>query len=84
MRTELHDLLKGYEQFLPFDRGEIALIEPLRALRMIHYSAWLARRWHDPAFPQAFPWFAEPRYWEQHYRSLEDQLAAVTGPPLEL
>jgi len=84
MRTELHDLLKGYEQFLPFDRGEIALIEPLRALRMIHYSAWLARRWHDPAFPQAFPWFAEPRYWEQHYRSLEDQLTAVTGPPLEL
>jgi len=84
MRTELHDLLKGYEQFLPFDRGEIALIEPLRALRMIHYSAWLARRWHDPAFPQAFPWFAEPRYWEDHYRALYDQLAAVTGPPLEL
>jgi len=84
MRTELQDLLKGYEQFLPFDRGEIALIEPLRALRMIHYSAWLARRWHDPAFPQAFPWFAEPRYWEEHYRALQDQLAAVTGPPLEL
>jgi Ser/Thr protein kinase RdoA (MazF antagonist) len=84
MRTELQDLLKGYEQFLPFDRREIALIEPLRALRMIHYSAWLARRWHDPAFPRAFPWFAEPRYWEQHYRSLEDQLAAVLEPPLEL
>ncbi|MEP6883775.1 MAG: serine/threonine protein kinase [Gammaproteobacteria bacterium] len=84
MRTELHDLLKGYEQFQPFDRSEIALIEPLRALRMIHYSAWLARRWHDPAFPQAFPWFAEPRYWEEHYRSLEEQLAAVTGPLLEL
>jgi Ser/Thr protein kinase RdoA (MazF antagonist) len=84
MRTELHDLLQGYEQFLPFDRSEIALIEPLRALRMIHYSAWLARRWHDPAFPQAFPWFAEPRYWEQHYRALDDQLAAVVGPPLEL
>ena len=77
MRTELHDLLTGYEQFLPFDRGEIALIEPLRALRMIHYSAWLARRWHDPAFPRAFPWFAEPRYWEQHYRALDEQLAAV-------
>ena len=58
MRTELRDLLTGYEQFLPFDRREIALMEPLRALRMIHYSAWLARRWHDPAFPQAFPWFA--------------------------
>lgn len=84
MRTEMHDLLKGYEQFLAFDRREIALIEPLRALRMIHYSAWLARRWHDPAFPQAFPWFAEPRYWEQHYRSLEDQLRAVLEPALEL
>jgi Ser/Thr protein kinase RdoA (MazF antagonist) len=84
MRTGLTDLLRGYEQFLPFDRREIALIEPLRALRMIHYSAWLARRWHDPAFPQAFPWFAEPRYWEQHHRSLQDQLAAVLEPPLEL
>jgi Ser/Thr protein kinase RdoA (MazF antagonist) len=84
MRTGLRDLLEGYEQFLPFDRGEIALIEPLRALRMIHYSAWLARRWHDPAFPQAFPWFAEPRYWEQHYRALEEQLTAVMNPPLEL
>jgi Ser/Thr protein kinase RdoA (MazF antagonist) len=84
MRTVLLDLLTGYEQFLPFDRSEIVLIEPLRALRMIHYSAWLARRWHDPAFPQAFPWFAEPRYWEEHYRALEDQLAAVVGPPLEL
>ena len=84
MRTGLRDLLKGYEQFLPFDRSEIALIEPLRALRMIHYSAWLARRWHDPAFPRAFPWFAEPRYWEEHYRALDDQLAAVIGPPLEL
>jgi Ser/Thr protein kinase RdoA (MazF antagonist) len=84
MRTDLTDLLKGYEQFLPFDRGELALIEPLRALRMIHYSAWLARRWDDPAFPKAFPWFAEPRYWEEHYRALEDQLAAVMGPRLEL
>jgi Ser/Thr protein kinase RdoA (MazF antagonist) len=84
MRTELTDLLKGYEQFLPFDRGEMALIEPLRALRMIHYSAWLARRWDDPAFPRAFPWFAEPRYWEEHYRALEDQLVAVLGPRLEL
>ncbi len=84
MRGELTDLLKGYEQFAVFDRSEIALIEPLRALRMIHYCAWLARRWHDPAFPKAFPWFAEPRYWEQHQRALQDQLAAVTAPPLEL
>jgi Ser/Thr protein kinase RdoA (MazF antagonist) len=84
MRTELNDLLKGYEQFSAFDRRELALIEPLRALRMIHYAAWLARRWYDPAFPRAFPWFAEPRYWEAHYRALEDQLEAVLGPPLEL
>jgi len=84
MRTELTDLLAGYQQFCSFDNREIALIEPLRALRMIHYSAWLARRWDDPAFPQAFPWFAEPRYWEQHYRALEEQLAAVVEPALEL
>lgn len=84
MRTGLRDILQGYEQFLPFDRREIALIEPLRALRMIHYSAWLARRWHDPAFPMAFPWFAEPRYWEEHLRALEEQLAEVVGDPLEL
>jgi Ser/Thr protein kinase RdoA (MazF antagonist) len=84
MRTELTDLLTGYEQFCSFDRSEITLIEPLRALRMIHYSAWLARRWDDPAFPLAFPWFAEARYWEQHYRSLTEQLTAVQGPPLEL
>jgi Ser/Thr protein kinase RdoA (MazF antagonist) len=84
MRVQLRDVLTGYEQFLPFDRTEIALIEPLRALRMIHYSAWLARRWHDPAFPQAFPWFASPRYWEEHHRALEEQLEAVTESPLEL
>jgi Ser/Thr protein kinase RdoA (MazF antagonist) len=84
MRADLTDLLTGYEQFLPFDRREIKLIEPLRALRMIHYSAWLARRWDDPAFPKAFPWFAEPRYWEEHYRALDEQLEAVRGEPLEL
>jgi Ser/Thr protein kinase RdoA (MazF antagonist) len=83
-RIEMRDLIAGYEQFLPFDRAELALIEPLRTLRMIHYAAWLARRWHDPAFPQAFPWFATPRYWEDHYRALDEQLAALDAPPLEL
>jgi Ser/Thr protein kinase RdoA (MazF antagonist) len=83
-RIELIDLLKGYEQFLRFDRRELRLIEPLRALRMIHYAAWLARRWEDPAFPKAFPWFSEPRYWEEHYRALEEQLASVLEPPLAL
>jgi Ser/Thr protein kinase RdoA (MazF antagonist) len=84
MRAQIGDFLEGYEQFLRFDRRELALIEPLRALRMIHYTAWLARRWEDPAFPKAFPWFAEPRYWEEHYRALDEQLAAVLEPPLEL
>jgi Ser/Thr protein kinase RdoA (MazF antagonist) len=84
MRTQMTDILQGYEQFQPFDRSELSLIEPLRALRMIHYSAWLARRWDDPAFPRAFPWFAEPRYWEEHYRALQEQLTAVQGPSLTL
>lgn len=84
MRTDLRDIIAGYEQFQPFDRAELALIESLRALRMMNYAAWLARRWHDPAFPQAFPWFALPRYWEEHQRSLEEQLAVLDAPPLEL
>ena len=84
MRSVMRDLVTGYEQFTPFDRSELALIAPLRALRMIHYSAWLARRWDDPAFPKAFPWFAEPRYWEEHYRALTEQLDAVQGPVLAL
>ena len=77
MRSQLADLLEGYDQFATFDRTEIALIEPLRALRMVHYAAWLARRWHDPAFPRAFPWFGEPRYWENHVAELEEQGMAM-------
>ena len=84
MRAQLADILKGYEQFAPFDRRELAWIEPLRSLRMIHYAAWLARRWEDPAFPQAFPWFSGPRYWEEHHRVLCEQLEALRGAPLEL
>ena len=77
MRAQLSDLLEGYDQFASFDRAEIALIEPLRALRMVHYAAWLARRWHDPAFPRAFPWFGEARYWERHVAELEEQGMAM-------
>jgi len=77
MRAQLADLLEGYDQFASFDRTEIALIEPLRALRMVHYAAWLARRWHDPAFPRAFPWFGEARYWERHVAELEEQGMAM-------
>lgn len=77
MRAQLSDILEGYSQFADFDPSEAALIEPLRALRMVHYAAWLARRWHDPAFPRAFPWFGEARYWERHAAELEEQLQAI-------
>jgi Ser/Thr protein kinase RdoA (MazF antagonist) len=61
---QLQALLEGYETFADFDWRELTLIEPLRTLRIIHHSDWLARRWHDPAFPAAFPWFGEPTYWQ--------------------
>ncbi len=78
MRVQLADILEGYSQFANFDPIEASLIESLRALRMIHYTAWLARRWHDPAFPKAFPWFGEARYWERHVAELEEQLTAIS------
>jgi Ser/Thr protein kinase RdoA (MazF antagonist) len=77
MRAQLDDFLEGYQQFADFDYREVALIEPLRALRMVHYAAWLARRWDDPAFPRAFPWFADATYWERHAAELEEQYWAV-------
>ena len=84
MAEQLSQLLEGYSQFADFDYRELALVESLRTLRMIHYSAWLARRWGDPAFPAAFPWFIEPRYWENQVLSLREQLAAIAEGPLEL
>jgi len=84
VRRQMTDILEGYEQFMEFDRVELGLIEALRALRMIHYAAWLARRWHDPAFPKAFPWFGAPRYWDDHVRQLTEQLEALDEPPLRL
>ncbi|MFY4731137.1 stress response kinase A, partial [Nitrospira sp. BLG_2] len=73
------EILEGYSKFSEFDPIEATLIEALRALRMVHYAAWLARRWHDPAFPQAFPWFGEARYWERHVAELEEQLGALAS-----
>jgi Ser/Thr protein kinase RdoA (MazF antagonist) len=78
----LHALLEGYEQFREFDRRELHLVEALRTLRLIHYSAWIARRWDDPAFPAAFPWFESPRYWEARILELREQIAAMDEPPL--
>jgi len=77
MRIQLDDLLDGYQEFADFDPHEVMLIEPLRTLRIMHYAGWLARRWDDPAFPRAFPWFLEPKYWEQHVLNLREQLAAM-------
>ncbi|HEX6927944.1 MAG TPA: serine/threonine protein kinase [Gammaproteobacteria bacterium] len=81
---QLRVFLEGYEQFRLFDPAELALIEPLRALRMIQYMGWLAKRWDDPAFPPAFPWFGTPRYWEEQVNSLREQLEALEAPPLKL
>jgi Ser/Thr protein kinase RdoA (MazF antagonist) len=84
MAVELGDLLEGYAQFMPFAARELHLIESLRTLRMLHYAAWIARRWTDPAFPRAFPWFAETRYWEEHVLSLREQRALLDEPPLAI
>lgn len=82
MAARLHDLLAGYSVFRSFERRELHLVEALRTMRMMHYAAWLARRWDDPAFPQAFPWFNSRRYWEEHVVSLREQVSALEAPPL--
>ena len=79
---ELKAILDGYRQFHEFDPRELWLIEPLRTLRLLHYSAWLARRWDDPAFPAAFPWFGTQRYWQDRILELREQTAAMDEPPL--
>lgn len=80
-RSQWAELAAGYAAFTEFDLRELALIEPLRALRMLHHAAWLAARWDDPAFPRAFPWFGSRRYWEEHIGDLAAQCDVVTGPP---
>lgn len=84
MTHQLGLVLEGYETFMEFDPQELRLVEPLRTLRMLHHSAWIARRWADPAFPIAFPWFAESAYWEQQAVRLLEQIRAMDGPPLHL
>ena len=79
---QLGSLIDGYEQFREFDRDELALIEPLRTLRLIHYSAWLARRWADPTFPINFPWFGSSDYWQGQVQMLEEQMEAMQEEPL--
>ena len=82
MGRQLGRILSGYEDFAEFDDRELNLVEALRTLRLIHYSAWLARRWDDPAFPIAFPFFDSPRYWQDRVLELREQVAAMQEPPI--
>lgn len=81
---QLEILLEAYEEFCEFDTRQLVLIEPLRALRMVHYNAWIGRRWQDPAFPVNFPWFGDEKYWEQQILAFKEQLFALDEPPLSL
>jgi Ser/Thr protein kinase RdoA (MazF antagonist) len=80
---QLSALLDGYTRFREFDARELHLVEALRSLRIMHYAAWLARRWDDPAFKQAFPWFDSHRYWEDHVLALREQLSLMQEQPLD-
>ena len=82
MTRQFADVLFGYEDFCEFDRRELHLIEALRTLRLIHYSAWIARRWDDPAFPAAFPWFNTQRYWQDRILELREQISLMAESPL--
>jgi len=82
--AQLEQLVKGYSEFLPFNPRELRLVESLRTLRMLHFSAWLARRWDDPTFPHHFSWFNTPRYWGDHILELREQIAALSEFPLQL
>jgi len=81
--AQLSEILEGYTEFRDFSFRELRLIEAMRSLRILHYSAWLARRWDDPAFPHHFPWFNTPRYWGEHILELREQIAALAEPVLQ-
>ncbi|MDH4093751.1 MAG: serine/threonine protein kinase [Betaproteobacteria bacterium] len=83
MEKQLGHVLEGYRQFREFDARELHLLEALRTLRLLHYSAWIARRWDDPAFPAAFPWFNTQRYWQDRILELREQIALMDEPPLD-
>lgn len=81
---QLREILEGYEEYCPFNASELNLIEPLRSMRIIHYAGWLAKRWKDPAFPKAFPWFNTETFWGEHILQLKEQLAALQSLPLQI
>ncbi|MDT8420210.1 MAG: serine/threonine protein kinase [Desulfuromonadales bacterium] len=82
--AQLSEIVEGYSEFYDFHPEELQLVEVLRTLRMLHYSAWLARRWEDPTFPRNFPWFNTPSYWGEHILELREQFAALQEEPLQL
>ena len=82
MEKQLGSVLRGYEDFHEFDTRELHLLEALRTLRLIHYSGWLARRWHDPAFPAACPWFNTQRYWQDRILEMREQIPLMEEPAL--
>ena len=82
MTRQLDAVLTGYREFHDFDPRELNLVEALRTLRLLHYSAWIAQRWDDPAFPVAFPWFNTQRYWQDRILELREQVALMDEPPL--
>jgi Ser/Thr protein kinase RdoA (MazF antagonist) len=82
--AQLSEILEGYAEFFDFRYSELRLIEALRSLRILHHSAWLARRWDDPAFPHHFPWFNTPRYWGEHILELREQIAALSEPVIQV
>jgi len=84
MARQLTELLEGYRRFYDFDLRELHLVEALRSLRLLYHSAWIARRWNDPAFPLAFPWFGDQRYWQEQVLALREQIAVLDEGPLEL
>lgn len=83
-QLQLSELVEGYSEFCDFDPRQIRWIEALRTMRLIHYAAWLARRWEDPAFPRSFTWFNTERYWADHILELREQMSALQEEPLQL
>jgi Ser/Thr protein kinase RdoA (MazF antagonist) len=83
-QRQLMEIIEGYEMFYEFDLGELKLIEPLRAMRVLYFNAWLARRWDDPAFPLAFPWFNSPRYWSEYILELKETLTGLQQAPITM
>ena len=82
MKQQMNQILLGYEDFFDFNLQELHLIEALRTLRLIHYAAWIAARWDDPAFKTAFTWFNTQQYWQDRILELREQIAAMNEPPL--